>query len=104
MEDGGYDVHFADQYEQVAAVAGVELLAEAAMVYQSSLKRDVTTVLVFNSYNTWRRVSARLGSVVDYVFLFRHGHLVAHAPDHAEPITFKFRVDAEKKRVVYERT
>lgn len=103
VESGGYDVHFADQYEQVAAVAGVELLAEAAMVYQSLLKGKTTTVLIFNSHDTWRRVATRLGSAVDYVFLFRHGQLVAYTPDNAAPVRFKFRIDMEKKRVVYER-
>ncbi|MGC9118063.1 MAG: ATPase domain-containing protein [Thermoproteus sp.] len=35
----GIDVHFADQYEQVIAVAGPETIAEAAQIYQAALRR-----------------------------------------------------------------
>ena len=97
----GVDVHFADQYEQVVAVAGVELIAEASQIYQSTLKRDVTTVLVVNSLETWRKISSLIGSIPDYVFLFKHGVLKAYAPERTEPL--KFRYSLRGRRVVFEK-
>lgn len=103
VNEGEIDVHFADQYEQVVTSVGVEPLVEAARVYQTILKRPVTTVLVFNSYEAWDAVSKHLGSIVDYVFRFEHGRLVANAPDFASPIEFEFKIDWEKRRVVFTR-
>jgi circadian clock protein KaiC len=96
-----YDVHFADQYEQVAVTAGVDLLIEAARVYQSVINHPVTTVLVFNSYDVWRDISSKVGSLVDYVFIFDKDTLTAYTPETAQPLQFKFRVDTEKRRVVF---
>lgn len=99
-----YDVHFADQYEQVAVVAGKPLLIEAARLYQSTLTYPVTTVLVFNSHDVWRDVAKDVGSLADYVFIFRRNTLTAYAPDIAEPLRFKFTVDWNKRRVIFAKT
>jgi hypothetical protein len=96
-----YDVHFADQYEQVAVTAGADLLIEAARVYQSLINHPVTTVLVFNSPDVWRDMASKAGSLVDYVFIFDKDTLTAYTPETAQPLQFKFRVDTEKRRVVY---
>jgi KaiC/GvpD/RAD55 family RecA-like ATPase len=96
-----YDVHFADQYEQVAVTAGADLLIEAARVYQSVLNHPVTTVLVFNSHDVWRDISSKAGSLVDYVFIFDKDRLTAYTPETAQPLQFKFRVDMEERRVVF---
>jgi hypothetical protein len=96
-----YDVHFADQYEQVAVTAGADLLIEAARVYQSVINHPVTTVLVFNSHDVWRDIASKVGSLVDYVFIFDKDTLTAYTPETAQPLQFKFRVDMEKRRVVY---
>jgi KaiC/GvpD/RAD55 family RecA-like ATPase len=96
-----YDVHFADQYEQVAVTAGADLLIEAARVYQSVINHPVTTVLVFNSHDVWRDISSKAGSLVDYVFIFGKDTLTAYTPDTAQPLQFKFHVDTEKRRVLY---
>jgi RecA-superfamily ATPases implicated in signal transduction len=96
-----YDVHFADQYEQVAVTAGADLLIEAVRLYQSVLNHPVTTVVVFNSYDVWRDISSRAGSLVDYVFIFDIDRLTAYTPEAAQPLQFNFRVDTEKRRVVF---
>jgi len=96
-----YDVHFVDQYEQVAVTAGADLLIEAARVYQSVINYPVTTVLVFNSHDVWRDIASKVGSLVDYVFIFDKDTLTAYTPETAQPLQFKFRVDTEKRRVVY---
>jgi len=96
-----YDVHFTDQYEQVAVTAGADLLIEAARVYQSVINHPVTTVLVFNSHDVWRDIASKVGSLVDYVFIFDKDTLTAYTPETAQPLQFKFRVDMEKRRVVY---
>jgi circadian clock protein KaiC len=96
-----YDVHFADQYEQVAVTAGADLLIEAARVYQSVINHPVTTVLVFNSHDVWRDIASKVGSLVDYVFIFDKHTLTAYTPETAQPLQFKFHVDTEKRRVVY---
>jgi circadian clock protein KaiC len=96
-----YDVHIADQYEQVAVTAGADLLIEAARVYQSVINHPVTTVLVFNSYDVWRDVASKVGSLVDYIFIFDKDTLTAYTPETAQPLQFKFRVDTEKRRVVF---
>lgn len=98
-----YDVHFADQYEQVAVTAGADLLIEAARMYQSVINHPVTTVLVFNSHDVWRDIASKVGSLVDYVFIFDKDTLTAYTPETAQPLQFKFRVDMEKRRVVYTR-
>jgi circadian clock protein KaiC len=96
-----YDVHFADQYEQVAVTAGVDLLIEAARLYQSVINHPVTTVVVFNSHDVWRDISSKAGSLVDYIFIFDKDTLTVYTPEAAQPLQFKFRVDMEKRRVVY---
>jgi len=96
-----YDVHFADQYEQVAVTAGADLLIEAARVYQSVLNHPVTTVVVFNSHDVWRDISSKAGSLVDYVFIFDKDTLTAYTPEATQPLQFNFRVDTEKRRVVF---
>jgi circadian clock protein KaiC len=98
-----YDVHFADQYEQVAVTAGADLLIEGARVYHSVINYPVTTVVVFNSHDVWRDISSKVDSMVDYVFIFDKDTLTAYTPETAQPLQFKFRVDMEKKRVVYTR-
>ena len=98
-----YDVHFADQYEQVVGTAGAELLIEATRVYQSVINHPVTTVLVFNSHDVWRDVASKVGSLADYVFIFDKDTLTAYTPETAQPLQFKFRVDTEKRRVVFAR-
>jgi hypothetical protein len=95
------DMHLADQCEQVAVTAGADLLIEAARVYQSVINHPVTTVLVFNSHDVWRDISSRAGSLVDYVFIFDKDTLTAYTPETAQPLQFKFRVDMEKRKVVY---
>lgn len=96
-----YDVHFADQYEQVAVTAGADLLIEAARVYQSLINHPATTILVFNSHDIWRDIASKAGSLVDYVFIFDKDTLTAYTPETAQPLQFKFHVDTEKRRVVY---
>ncbi len=103
INEGRYDVHFADQYEQVAVAAGPSLLIEAARVYQSIINYPVTTVLVFNSLDVWNEVARQLGSLVDYVFIFDKDTLTAYAPDMAQPLLFKYTIDAQRKRVMYAR-
>ncbi|WP_148682873.1 recombinase RecA [Pyrobaculum ferrireducens] len=100
---GRFDVHFADQYEQVVSSTGPELLVEAARLYQSLVNYPTTTVLVFNSYDAWDSASLYLGSLVDYVFKFRHGELEAHTPESPVPIRFQFKIDEQRRRVVYTR-
>ena len=96
-----YDVHFADQYEQVVGTAGADLLIEATKVYQSVINHPVTTVLVFNSHDVWRDISSKVGSLVDYVFIFDKDTLTVYTPETAQPLQFKFRVDMEKRMVVF---
>ncbi|AKT35625.1 RecA-superfamily ATPase implicated in signal transduction [Pyrobaculum sp. WP30] len=96
-----YDVHIVDQFEQVAVTAGAGLLIEAARLYQSVIDHPVTTVLVFNSHNVWRDISSKVGSLADYVFIFDKDAFTAYTPETAQPLRFKFRVDMEKRRVVY---
>ncbi len=96
-----YVVHFADQYEQVAVTAGADLLIEAARVYQSVVNHPVTTIFIFNSYDVWRDIASKVGSLVDYVFIFGKDTLTAYTPETAQPLQFKFHVDTEKRRVVY---
>jgi KaiC/GvpD/RAD55 family RecA-like ATPase len=97
----GIDVHFADQYEQVIAVAGPETIAEAAQLYQATLRRGTTTVLVINSHAIWRRVAPLLGSIPDYTFLFKHGTLTAYTPERTEPLRFRYKLVG--RRVVFEK-
>jgi hypothetical protein len=85
----------------VAVTAGADLLIEAARVYQSVINHPVTTVLVFNSHDVWRDLASKVGSLVDYVFIFDKDTLMAYTPETAQPLQFKFRVDTEKRRVVY---
>jgi KaiC/GvpD/RAD55 family RecA-like ATPase len=96
-----YDVHFVDQYEQVAVTAGADLLIEAARVYQSVINYPVTTVLVFNSHDVWRDMASKAGSLLDYVFIFDKDTLTAYTPETAQPLQFKFRVDTEERMVVF---
>ncbi|CCC81716.1 ATPase domain-containing protein [Thermoproteus tenax] len=97
------DVHFADQYEQVVTVAGDEILLEASQVYQSRLERRVTTVLIVNSHDVWKRISLTLGGIPDYVFMFERDALIAHTPEHIEPLKFKFQLDPSERRVAFRR-
>jgi circadian clock protein KaiC len=96
-----YDVHIADQYEQVVVTAGADLIIEGARVYHSVINYPVTTVVVFNSHDAWRDISSKVGSLVDYVFIFDKDTLTAYTPETAQPLQFKFRVDTEKRRVVF---
>jgi circadian clock protein KaiC len=96
-----YDVHIADQYEQVVVTAGADLIIEGAKVYHSVINYPVTTVVVFNSHDVWRDISSKVGSLVDYVFIFDKDTLTAYTPETAQPLQFKFRVDTEKRRVVF---
>jgi circadian clock protein KaiC len=98
-----YDVHFADQCEQVAVTAGADFLIEATRVYQSVVNHPVTTVVVFNSHDVWKDICGKVGSLVDYVFIFDKDTLTAYTPETAQPLQFKFRIDMEKRRVVYTR-
>ncbi len=101
VNEANIDVHFADQYEQVVAVAGIDTIVDAAQIYQGTLRREVTTVLVVNSYEAWRRISAMIGSVPDYVFMLSHGALKAYTPERTEPL--KFRYHLRGRRVVFEK-
>jgi len=56
---------------------------------------------VFNSHDVWRDIASKVGSLVDYVFIFDKNTLTAYTPETAQPLQFKFRVDMEKRRVVY---
>jgi len=96
-----YDVHFVDQCEQLAVTAGADLLIEAARMYRSVINHLVTTVVVFNSHDVWRDISSKAGSLVDYVFIFDKDTLTAYTPEAAQPLQFNFRVDTEKRRVVF---
>ena len=98
-----YDVHFVDQYEQVAVTAGADLLIEVARMYQSVINHPVTTILVVNSHDIWRGISSNVGSLVDYIFIFDKDILTAYTPETAQPLQFKFRIDMAKRRVVYTR-
>jgi hypothetical protein len=103
VNHGRFDVHIADQYEQVVSSVGPELVVESVRVYQSLVSYPTTTILVFNSYDAWESVSRYLGSLVDYIFKFRHGELEAYTPDSPVPIRFQFKIDEQVKRVVYTR-
>ncbi len=98
-----YDVHIADQYEQVAVEVGPSLLIEAARIYQSVITHPTTTVLVFNSHDVWNEVAKHLGSLADYVFIFDRNTLTAYAPDMAQPLQFNYSIDMQRKRVSYTR-
>jgi KaiC/GvpD/RAD55 family RecA-like ATPase len=101
VNEMGVDVHFADNYEQVLAVAGLERVAEAAQIYQASLRRETTTILVINSLAVWRSASRLLGSIPDYVFLFKRGLLTAYTPERIEPLRFRYKLVG--RRVVFEK-
>jgi KaiC/GvpD/RAD55 family RecA-like ATPase len=101
VNEMGVDVHFADNYEQVLAVAGLERVAEAAQIYQASLRRETTTILVINSLAVWRSVSKQLGSIPDYVFVFKRGLLTAYTPERIEPLRFRYKLVG--RRVVFEK-
>ena len=98
-----YDVHVADQYEQVVLTVGTDPIIEGAKVYQSVINYPVTTVIVFNSHDVWRDIASKVGSLMDYVFIFDKDTLTVYMPETAQPIQFKFRVDKEKRKVVYTR-
>ncbi|WP_369907382.1 ATPase domain-containing protein [Thermoproteus sp. CP80] len=101
VNEMGVDVHFADNYEQVLAVAGLERVAEAAQIYQASLRKETTTVLVINSLTVWRSASRLLGSIPDYVFVFKRGLLTAYTPERIEPLRFRYKLVG--RRVVFEK-
>ncbi|MEM1596948.1 MAG: recombinase RecA [Pyrobaculum sp.] len=103
INKGGYDVHIADQYELVATTAGVELLVEAARVYQTALTHPVVTVLVFNSYHIWGQVARRIGSLGDYVFYFKPGRVKVYTPESPTPLEFSFQLDPSQRRVVFKK-
>jgi KaiC/GvpD/RAD55 family RecA-like ATPase len=96
-----YDVHIEDQIEQVVVTAGINLIMENVRLYQSVIEHPVTTMCIFNSYEVWRDIASKVGSLVDYVFIFDKDTLTAYTPETAQPLQFKFRVDMEKRRVVY---
>jgi circadian clock protein KaiC len=96
----GYDVHIADQFEQVAVTAGANSIIESVRLYQSVIDHPVTTIIIFNSYEVWRKI---VSTLADYIFVFVKDTLRVYTPERARPLRFEFRIDMERRRIIFVR-
>lgn len=101
VNQGKYDLHIVDQYEEVLLATGIQLLKETIPLHRSLLKYPTVIFHVFNSYSAWREMARYLSSYYDYILLVKHNHAIIHTPDNITPIKLQFRVDLQERRVVF---
>jgi len=98
---GGFDIHFADQYERIIAAVGADFFAEALGIYYSALERPAVTVALFNSYDAWSEAERAVAPLFDYILILRGDRVEVHAPDLATPLELRWAVDRGRKTVAF---